>query len=147
MSDSLLFIGIARQQGYSVAAAQAALATVRGTLRAAGVVARRFYIFRTGDGGVGSEGGGEHTGRPRLLLAFQSADAALAFAQRVGLAVSPRLVGLSLGQVLAAMIQRPAIVSLLVVDEEDGPLAPGALPHGTRIERATLVALLTEVTS
>lgn len=148
MPDSLLFIGVARQQGYSAEAAHAALGAVRARLRAAGVAAQRFYIYRTGDGGVGGgEGGaGEPAGRVRLLLAFQSADEALAYAQGSGLGASPRLIGLTLSQALAAMIQRPAIGALLVADEGGGPAAPGTLPAGTRIERAALIELLVGVT-
>lgn len=90
MPDSLLFIGVARQQGYSEEAAHAALAAVRARLDEAGVAVQRFYIFRTGDGGVGGGDGaaGEAPSRPRRLLAFQSADSALAFAQ--GRAWGPR---------------------------------------------------------
>lgn len=147
MSDSLLFVGVARRHGYSVAAAQAALAAVRARLSEGGVVARRFYIFRTGAGGVGGEPApGESTGRQRLLLAFQSADAALAFAQGAGFGASPRLVTLTIGQLLAAMVQRPAIAALLVAHEGDAPARPGQLPPGTRIERAALIELLAGVT-
>lgn len=149
MPDSLLFVDVARQHGYSVVAAQAALAAVHARLSEGGVSARRLYIFRTGDGGVGGADAspGEATGRPRLLLAFQSADTALAFAQGGGLGASPRLVTLSISQLLAAMVQRPAISALLVADEDDTPARPGHLPPGTRIERAALIELLAGVTS
>jgi hypothetical protein len=149
MPDSLLFIGVARQQGYSEEAAFAALAAVRARLDEAGVAVRRFYIFRTGDGGVGGGdgGGGELSSRPRRLLAFQSADSALAFAQGAGLGASPRLIALTLSQILAALIQRPTIGALLVADETDAPPPPGGLPSGTRIERSALIELLAGVTS
>jgi hypothetical protein len=146
--DSLLFIRVARQQGYSVAAAEAALAAVRERLQEAGATGRRLYIFRTGDGGVGGGDGspGETPSRPRLLLAFQSADAALAFAQRAGLGSSPRLISLTLSQTLAALIQRPAIGALLVAHECEAPTLAQTLPPGTRIERSALIALLAGVT-
>jgi hypothetical protein len=148
MPDSLLFIGVARQQGYSEEAAHAALAAVRARLDEAGVAVQRFYIFRTGDGGVGGgdPGPSEPAGRQRLLLAFQSADAALAFAQGAALGASPRLVALTISQLLAAMVQRPAIGALLVADEGEAPARPGQLPTGTRIERAALIELLAGVT-
>ncbi|NTU81738.1 MAG: hypothetical protein HGA45_20565 [Chloroflexales bacterium] len=148
MPDSILFIAVARQQGYSVQAAQAALAAVRARLAEGGVAARRFYIYRTGDGGVGGGEGptGEALGRPRLLLAFQSADAALSFAQGAGLGKSPRLIALSLSQALAALIQRPVIGALLIAAEDDSAVALNTLPSGLRIERATLIDLLAGVT-
>lgn len=148
MTDTPLFIEVARQHGYSAEAAGAALAAVRARLDEAGARSGRLYIFRTGDGGVGAgEGGaGEAPSRRRRLLAFQSPDAALAFAQSVGLGPAPRLVGLTLGQALAALIQRPAIGALHVADEGGAPPAPGALPPGTRIERAALLELLAGVT-
>lgn len=148
MPDALHFIGIARQQGYSPGAAQAAFAAVRARLSAAGVVAQRFYIYRTGDGGVGGGDGAaipSPSERPRLLLAFQSADDALAFAQGGGLGASPRLASLTLSQALAVLIQRPAIGAILIADESDGPARPGRLPSGTRIERDALVDLLANV--
>lgn len=146
--DAQHFITSALQQGYSAAAAEAALAAVSGRLRAAGVGGRRLYIFRTGEGGAGGGEGaaGEAPSRPRMLLAFQSADAALAFAQRAGLGVAPRLVSLTLGQALAAIVQRPALAALLVADEAGAPAPQAGLPPGTRIERAALLELLAGVT-
>lgn len=148
MTDIALFIEVARQHGYSAEAAGAAIAAVRARLDEAGVRSRQLYIFRAGDGGVGAgEGGqGEAPSRQRRLLAFQSPDAALAFAQSAGLGAAPRLVGLTLGQVLAAMIQRPAIDALHVADEDFAPTPPGTLPPGTRIERVALLELLAGVT-
>lgn len=148
MTDSLLFIDVVRRQGYSAEAAEAALAAVRARLREAGAGTSRLYIFRTGDGGVGGGEGAqaEAPSRRRILLAFQSADAALAFAQHVGLGAAPRLVGLTLGQALAALVQRPAIGALLVAGEGDPPPAPGMLPSGVRIERSALIELLAGVT-
>jgi hypothetical protein len=146
MPDSLLFIGVARQQGYSVAAAQATLAVVAARLREEGVIARRFYIYRTGDAAVSGESGpSEPTGRQRVLLAFQSADAALAFAQAAGLGPSPRLIALSLSRLLAVLVQRPTIIALLVAAEGDAAAEPGHLPPGTRVERTALLELLAGV--
>lgn len=148
MTDAPLFIEVARQHGYSAEAAGAALAALRARLDEAGASSGRLYIFRTGDGGVGAGAGGpgEAPSRRRRLLAFQSPDAALAFAQSLGLGASPRLVGLSLGQALAALVQRPAIGALHIADEGDAPPAPGTLPPGVTIERAALLELLAGVT-
>lgn len=148
MPDSFHFIGVAQQQGYSAQAAQAALEAVRARLAEGGVAGERFYVYRTGDSGVGGGEGssGETPSRARLLLAFQSADSALAFAQSVGLGASPRLIALSLSQALAALIQRPAIAALLIAAEDAEPAAANTLPHGLRLERATLIDLLAGVT-
>lgn len=148
MPESAHFIGAALQQGYSARAAQGALKAVQARLAEGGVARQRFYIFRTGDSGVGAGEAqpGEVPGRPRLLLAFQSADTALAFAQGAGLGASPRLAALSLSQALAALIQRPTIVALLIATEDDQPAAPNSLPHGLRLERAALIELLAGVT-
>jgi len=148
MPDSLLFVSAARDQGYSVHAAQAALAAVLARLAEHGITVRRFYIYRTGEGAMG---GGEATAsetsaRPRLLLAFQSADTALSFAQGAGLGNSPRLIALSLSQALAALIQRNTISALLIAAEDDPAITPTGLPSGLRIERATLIELLAGVT-
>jgi hypothetical protein len=145
MSESPLFIEVARQHGYSPEAAYTAMEGVQARLTAAGLPAVRLYIYRTG-GSSGAEGGGTATpGRPRLLLAFPSADVALAFAQHSGIGRSPRLIALSLNQALAALLQRPSIGALYVVAEGDHELAPGALPPGLRLERAALLELLAGV--
>jgi len=146
MPDSLLFIVAARRHGYSDAAAEAALAAMRARLAERGLTARRLYCFRSG--GEPAAGEADPTGaaptRPRLLLAFQSADDALGFAQRRGLGTAPRLVTLSLAQALATLVQRPHIGALLVAD--DGPPDQRGLPSGLRIERAALIELLAGVT-
>lgn len=145
MPDSLLFIGVARNAGYDPTSAAAALAAVRARLNDAEIMTRRFYIYRTGDSSSepGSTPPAKQT-RPRLLLAFPSPDAALAFAQQRQFANSPRLMSLSLGQLLAALIQRPTIIALLVANETN-PDLEGGLPTGVRIERAALIELLAGV--
>lgn len=148
MPDSSHFIGVALRQGYSTRAAQSALAAVRARLAEGGVADQCFYIYRTSDSGLSGDKtpAGEAPGRARLLLAFQSADSALAFAQGAGLGASPRLVALSLSQALAALIQRPAIAALLIAAEDEERAAANNLPRGLRIERAALIELLAGVT-
>jgi hypothetical protein len=147
MPDSPLFIEVARQQGYTAEAAYAALEAVRARLAALGLSATRFYIYRTGESGVAGGGAaGSATGRPRVLLAFPSADAALAFAQHGGLGRSPRLIALSLSQALAALIQRPSIGALYLAEDGELMVEPGALPPGLRLERTALIELLDGVT-
>ncbi len=142
MSDNTIFLETALQYGYNLGAASAALAVVLARLEAASVPERRFYLYRTPRG---VEQGIDPTTtpgeRPRHLLAFQSADTALAFAQQRGLGISPRLVNLELEQLLAVLIQRPAITTLIVVDET-APIPTEGLPAGVRIERTTLLAML-----
>ena len=89
-----------------------------------------------GNGGTpgGGSASGGRTGRPRTLLAFPSADAALAFAQRnqlAGPAARPRLRQLALLHLLQVLIGEPAIVALLLVsDDAPDDLPPGRLPDG-----------------
>ncbi|PDW01646.1 hypothetical protein [Candidatus Viridilinea mediisalina] len=144
MVESPLFIEVARQHGYSAEAAHAALEAVRAHLVAAGLVPTRLYIYRSSDGGLTGAGslGAPPLSRPRVLLAFSSADAALAFAQRGGISRSPRLVALSLSQALATVLQRPSIAALYLAAEGDYLISPGTLPPGLRIERSDLFQLL-----
>lgn len=141
MPESDRFIDAACAQGFSGAAAEAALATLQARLAERGVQTRHFYGYRTAGNASGAPESGGEARRSRLLLVFQSADAALGFAQRNHLGRSPRLVTLSLSQALAALLQRPAIQALLIADEPVEDAAPG-LPPGLRLEREALIALL-----
>lgn len=147
MTDSSHFSTIAQQHGFSGAAASAALAAIEGRLAGQGVATRRLLFFRSGaasaTGAAGPSGAAPQ--RPRLLLAFRSADAALAFAQRSGIGSAPRLVTLSLAQALAVLLQRPEIGALLIADDE-GPRGPDGLPPGIRVGRDGLIELLAGVT-
>lgn len=150
MGDIQVLISVAQQQGYAAQAAHAALAAVAGQLRAR--LAHRwegsaetpsFYIYRTGGGNGGAAA--EQTSRPRQVLAFASADTAVAFAQRHGLGMRPRLVRMSLAQLLAALLQRPTIGAIrFVAEPDDDDLPETALPPGVHIERTALIQLLTE---
>jgi hypothetical protein len=141
MPDPSLFIGVAQQHGFGEAAAQGALATVAGWLVEHGLTARRLFCFRSGGRAAGADdGAAQPPARPRLVLAFQSADAALSFAQRSGLGAAPRLVSLSLEQALSALVQRPALGALLLADDSETIVR--GLPAGLRIERAALLELL-----
>jgi hypothetical protein len=144
LAEPSLFIGVALQHGFSEGAAREALAAVAARLAGRGLTARRLFCFRSPAGGPGGgDGAAAPPARPRLLLAFQSADAALGFAQRSGLGAAPRLVTLSLEQALAALVQRPALGALLIAADEDADAR--GLPAGLRIERATLLELLAGV--
>ncbi|NNJ11901.1 hypothetical protein EKD04_016330 [Chloroflexales bacterium ZM16-3] len=136
--DAQLFITAALQAGYGVEAAEVALVWARDRLLQGGGSPGRMYIFRSAGNGGGGAGQPPPPTRPRVLLAFRSADDALSFAQASGLGTSPRLAAMGLGQLLTALIQRPSIGALLVASEGDGVLLAG-LPTGARIERAALL--------
>jgi hypothetical protein len=139
-SSAAPFIEAAREHGFDAAASEAALAAVVVRLTEGGVAAGRLYCFRNAGGAGDGSANPAALARPRLLLAFSSADAALGFAQGRGLGRSPRLVTLSLAQALATMLQRPAIGVLLVAMDE--PAERSGLPPGVRVERDELLRLL-----
>lgn len=142
MSHVTLFVGVAQQQGYSPAAALDVLERLGAQLRERDETEpTTFFIYRIG---AGSGAGGGTSGRPRTLLAFRSADAALVFAQRSGLGISPRLLSLSLAQLLTVMLQSAAIGTVVFADEIDATLGANTLPPGLRLERSTLLELLTK---
>lgn len=150
MNDTALFIGIAERHGFSPQAARATFDNVTQRLhvrrfQTAGLhpttfKLSSFYIFRSGGGSGG--GSGETGGRQRLLLAFPSADAALSFAQRNGLGPAPRLVRMTVAQLLATLMQRPVISALIFADEFTDMPHERALPPGLRLERSALLDLL-----
>lgn len=142
MQDSNIFREVVQQYGFSAGRAQVALETITTQLRARGHTTHRpFYIYRTGGSSLeGAAAAG--AARPRTLLAFATADSALLFVQRNALSPTPRLLRLPLAQLLAVLVQRPAIGALLVADEPIEALAPGELPAGLRLERALLLDLL-----
>ncbi len=140
MDDAQLFIHAACQFGYGAAAASAALTWARNRLGDGVPPPARLYVFRSASHGGDSSAGQAPApaARPRVLVAFASADAALGFAQASGLGAAPRLVAMGLGQLLTALVQRPMISALLVAADGDSPPHAG-LPAGLRIERAALL--------
>jgi hypothetical protein len=141
MPDVRIFIGVAQQHGFPAAAAQAALEQVTALVREQGTLTTHFYLYRTAGGALGGTAGAPPPARPRTLLAFTSADAALAFAQHHGLGLAPRLLVVTLPQLLAVLIQRPTISSLLIATKQARTAADG-LPEGIRMTRDTLLAQL-----
>jgi hypothetical protein len=143
MSDSDIFLHIARQKGFSAPRARLALHTAQNQLADRGYVQRRyFYIYRTSP--QGAVGGASSSERPRRVLAFATADTALGFAQHNHLRPTPRLLRASLGQLLAVLVQRSTIQSLLFVAEPLDIRTPGTLPAGFSLERAAVVHMLEE---
>lgn len=141
MRDAIIFIQIAQRHGFSSRAAHEAFDGIDKKLaiqqHSTNTV---FYIYRTeGKGGQGDSGGGD---RLRLLLAFPSADGALAFAQRRRLASTPRLSRLSVAQLLTILIHQPTISTIIFVDESVEGMSGQHLPPGLRLDRTTLLAML-----
>ncbi|NJP04940.1 MAG: hypothetical protein HC837_04580 [Chloroflexaceae bacterium] len=140
MQESNIFIEIAQQQGFHGQQAHETLKTIGQQLHTCAIsIQSPFYIFRTGGGGTGQGG---QANRPRLLLAFPSADDALAFAQHQNLRPTPRLLRVSVHQLLAILLQRPAITALILVDEHANMSQIGKYPHGYRLERTELLTML-----
>jgi hypothetical protein len=143
MADqSDIFIHAAARLGYTADTARGAytqvVAALTGYELAAGA---RLFVFRNAEGGGGDGGAALEPPRERTIVAFGSADSALAFAQRNGLGTRPQLQGLQIGQLLALMIERPRITTLIIADESD-EIPRGVLPTGLRLDRGTLVAWL-----
>jgi hypothetical protein len=141
MPDTRIFIGVAQQHGFSATAATVALERICEQVPGSFAASGRFYLYRTAGGGMGGGAGERAPVRKRILLAFTSADDALGFAQHYGLGTAPRLLTLSLPQLLAVLIQRPSIRAVLIAAEHER-LQPDGLPAGLRIERETLLAQL-----
>ncbi len=141
MDDAQLFIMAAQHAGFGAEAAAATLAWARGYLGDAGQPGQRLYIFRSSSNGTGTGELSSATppARPRTLLAFRNADTALSFAQKAGLGRAPRLASMGIGHLLAALVQRPSITTLIVADDDDDITLHAGLPVGVRIERSALL--------
>jgi hypothetical protein len=148
MDEIAIYLDTAQQYGYQQQPARRALDQVvawlheRHPLRRQSSAHLAFYIFRSGSHPTEHAAAAVAPARPRILLAFTSADAALGFAQHASVAASPRLLRLSLPRLLAALIQRPAITALIFVDDLDERQTTTGLPDGFRLDRGALLALL-----
>jgi hypothetical protein len=131
---------IARQHGFRVAQTPVVLDRAAHQLRERGHHGSlEFYLYRSTSSGAS---GGDTPERVRLVLAFATADTALAFAQHNRLRPTPRLLRASLERLLALLLQRPNIGTLLFADEPLQIRAVGELPAGLRIERAEFLQAL-----
>ena len=141
MNDERALHAAAEQQGYTPEAAQSTLATLRQQLGRS-----TFYVYRSGGSGKGEGGEGNAgeapSGKPRTIVAFPSADAALTFAQRNDLGYAPRLQRLSLARLLLALLQQVGLAAVLFVADEGAEPPTGRLPVGFRLERAALLTSL-----
>lgn len=122
-------------------AAEAIRNVIRHIRRVSG--ARYFYIFITQSSGAQS-GTSDGAQRERTLLAFQTADAALAFAQANH---SPndqqaRVRMLTSIQLIQAILSHQKITSIFVAEETGEPYKRGQFPTGVRFERADLLQQL-----
>lgn len=138
--NSDIFTQVAQQHGFTAHMARTTLDMTGARLRGRGHAAHGyFYIYRTGGSGVGGDGRGH---RPRAVLAFANADSALAFVQRNELGPPPRLMRVSIAQLLAIMIQRATIDAVIFVDEPVDGFMRNRLPAGLRIDRVMLLTML-----
>jgi hypothetical protein len=130
---------LADEHGADAAAVRELLAALR---KRAG--ADHFYVFWA----AGSAAKSGAARRERTLLAFQTPDAALAFAQRNKLhdTGQPRLRRLELIQLVGAALRAPTIIAILFVADEGDPKLPvGRLPPGLRVARDELLQSLGRV--
>lgn len=142
MIDNDIFTTIACQKGFTAPMAQTVLETTARRLRQRGHhISARYYTYRSTKGGSGDERD-RASERPRLVLAFATADTALSFAQRSRVGQTPRLLRVSLAQLLAVLIQRPLIEAVLFVDEPITIAEQNQLPIGLRLERNLLLTML-----
>jgi hypothetical protein len=134
------FIEIARQHGFGLEQAHNVLGMARTRLHARGhsSTATSFYIFRAERSAPAGTQGATGT-RSRIVLAFATADSAFSFVQRSKLAGTPRLMRVSLSQLLAVMVQRSDIGAVLIADEPMEMLPASPLPAGLRLERAKVL--------
>lgn len=143
--EQTVFLGIARQHGYAAEAALHVYETIAATLHARGL-RPALYIYRSGERPPESAASGDGSSmpplRPRTLLAFATADAALGFAQRMRLQGSPRLRRMHLAQLLAVMLQQPSIVALHIADEPLEIPANQQFPAGYLIQQNDLHEML-----
>jgi hypothetical protein len=142
--DLAMLAAVVRQAGGEIAQVTYALAKFHQRLIADGQQpARILYVYRTNrpvDATMAASGDTPRPGlHPRLLLAFLSADAAVSFAQRTGLARSPRLLTLSPARALAIFLQQPGLSALHIA--YDDLAAPDGLPVGWRLSRAEVLAM------
>lgn len=147
MGTSTLFVERAQQQGYHEVAAYAAFTAICARLSHQGYPPekRAFYVYRTaGAGRGGGDIGGieEPPPRPRLLVAFATPDAALAFAQHNRLRPVPRVVPMHLAQLLAALLQHPTIQALIFSDEQASRAPDTHIPTIIHLSRAELLDIL-----
>lgn len=141
MHTTNLFVATARQAGFTAQAAHTVLDFVEAHLSEQGRSRQTtFYVYRTERSSVGE--GSRSSERSRTLLAFPSADGALAFAQHHQLGTGPRLLYMHVDQLLTIMLQRPAIGTLLFVNELAEPPPGRHLPPGFRLSRSVLLAML-----
>lgn len=142
MSTITAFLGIALKEGFNLHRARATYKAVEARLAGMGYHANNcYYIYRIGNKQT-QVGQGASTERPRVLVAFSSPDAALAFAQRNRFRPTPRLHTLHLAHLLAAMLQSPAISALLIAEEHAEIEPDTQIPTVFRLNRTDLVDML-----
>ncbi|NJN66545.1 MAG: hypothetical protein HC884_07435 [Chloroflexaceae bacterium] len=147
MDQRAVFLQLARQEGFYPDAALAAFNTIEASLNHAGYGQQAtFYVYRMvrheGTEAEAREAGGLEHEPTRLLLVFSSPDAALAFAQQHQLRPTPRLLSLNLAQLLATLVQRPAIKALIFSEEHAAVSPETRIPTVFHLERQELLVML-----
>jgi hypothetical protein len=138
--DRTMFADVAQQCGFHVSRAYATLDVMEARLRDHGHADNsRFYIFRSEPGGAGQA---SESKRTRRVVAFATADEALAFAQYNNMHATPRLSCMSVAQLLAVMVQHDDIDMIIFADEAPERAKRGHLPVGLRLEREMVLSML-----
>jgi hypothetical protein len=132
--EQILLVEAARGQGLEP---ERALAMLTALWRSLGEGA--YYVYRS-EAATGGKSASTRT--DRQILAFASADAALAFAQRNAPTARVRLRGLSVAQLLTLMLHEPSITAVLFVADNAPEASLGKLPRGLRVERDRVLQLL-----
>ena len=94
----------------------------------------QYYVFKSGSRGHAAA---PHPRQPRTIVAFPNPDDALAFAQRNGYAVSPRLRLIGSRDLIALLLRDPDVGLILFVESTGDH--PRGLPRGIRITRQSLL--------
>ena len=101
---------------------------------------QRFYVFRAPPG---TSSGVNAPAAPRTVLAFVSPDDALTFAQRHNVRAGVRVRGLSVGELLRAMLATPSIGKVVFLEAWSAEVVGRNLPPATTFHREALVNKLT----
>lgn len=99
----------------------------------------RYYVFRITNPQSAAE---RSPDRPRMIAAFPSPDAALAFAQRNGYGSNAQLRPLATADLVLRLLAEPSISTILFLDEPIGDVEKGFGP-GLKIKRDKLLEQLT----
>jgi hypothetical protein len=157
MKKPVAFLKVAQQEGFQPHDILPAFAHVEEQLRSVGYEdGHIFYIYRTPqrklaasqeEAEAGVEGEAPPQERSRILVTFACPDDAFVFAQRNHLRPVPRLLPMTLDELLATFLQHAAIRSLIFSEEHATRSPDTHIPTVLHIDRRELLALLRGKTS